>query len=231
MQYADFVELEMLGRQVLLRVDVDLVLDLGDLRADRARADLQPVRAPGQQRVFASHNRCAANWSATCGGLPVAGDDVAAADVEFVVERQRRPAGRRSRPSRSPSAVTIARDAANDAPTAARRCRRRAATAPAATVPAKPRKFWSGRHTHCTGMRKPSCAVVARHVARFRDVRATSGPRTTASPPSAAARCRPQRRQRDAGDVVDAELRGEGAVAVDDVRRRSPGRSRRGPSC
>ena len=33
---------------------------------------------------------------------------------------------------------------------------------PAAMVPAKPRKFESGRHTHCTGMRKPmSCAVRA----------------------------------------------------------------------
>jgi hypothetical protein len=49
----DFIEFEMLGRQVLLRVDIDLVLDFGDRRADRARADLQPVRSPGQQRVFA----------------------------------------------------------------------------------------------------------------------------------------------------------------------------------
>src|SRR3546814_7573236 len=29
------------------------------------------------------------------------------------------------------------------------------ATAPPVTVPAKPRKFWLGRQTHCTGRRKP----------------------------------------------------------------------------
>jgi hypothetical protein len=47
----DLVEVQVLGRQVVLGVDVDLVLDLGDLRADGAAADLQPVRAAGQQRL------------------------------------------------------------------------------------------------------------------------------------------------------------------------------------
>ena len=49
---AHLVELQPLGGQLLLGVHVDLVLDLGDLRADRARADLQPVAATRQQRAL-----------------------------------------------------------------------------------------------------------------------------------------------------------------------------------
>ena len=48
---ANLVQLELLGRQMLERVDVDLVLELGDRRRDGLGAGLQPVRPAGQQRL------------------------------------------------------------------------------------------------------------------------------------------------------------------------------------
>ena len=105
-------------------------------------------------------------------------------------------------------------------------------TAPAAMVPEKPRKVWSGRFTHCTGMRNGPCRRIVSRPARFRDGRAGSGRRyqgmacagsTTLSP------CK--RRDRNAGDVAEAEC----SRRTRDSRPRSletpPGRSSTGPSC
>ena len=68
----DFVEIEVLGRQVFLGVDVDLVLDLGD-RAPTVRAPiLSQYGRPGSIGCSPSHSMCAANWSATSGWLVAA---------------------------------------------------------------------------------------------------------------------------------------------------------------
>ena len=45
--------LQRLGRQLLLRVDVDAVLEIGDLRRNRLGAELQEIGAAGQHRVGA----------------------------------------------------------------------------------------------------------------------------------------------------------------------------------
>ena len=63
----DFVELQRLGRQVLERVDVDLVLELGD----GAGTILVPILIRywrcGSSSSSAIHSKCAANWSETSG--------------------------------------------------------------------------------------------------------------------------------------------------------------------
>ena len=182
-----------LAASVLLRVDVDLVLDLGDRRADRARAELQPVRAPRQQRLFAHPQQVRGELVGDLRRIARGGDDVAAADVDLVGQRQRDGlAGdrdcevaiggrRRARPS-------------NVAPTAARPPRRPARTRPAATVPAKPRKsVWiaASALTHCTGRRKPPSRLRALDLHRLQvlEQRRAAIPRHRA--PSAAACCRP----------------------------------------
>jgi hypothetical protein len=48
----DLVQLQRLGREMLQRVDVDLVLDGRDVGADRTRADLHQIGPPRQHRRF-----------------------------------------------------------------------------------------------------------------------------------------------------------------------------------
>ena len=225
----DFVELELLGREVLLRIDVDLVLDLGHLRADRARADLQPVRASGQQRLFAQPQQVRRELVGDFRRIGCRGDDIATAGVDLVGERQRdRPTAFRAwrdRHRRSRCAVdsraTSRRQ--HDDVVAGR-------IVPAATVPANPRKSWFGRQTHCTGSgsRLPR---LPRHVDRFE----VAEQRRAAIP---------RRRLRalehvvplsgptpDAGDVGDPQLARQFAIRGLDLVERPPGHSRRGPSC
>ena len=123
--------------------------------------------------------------------------------------------------ARSPSAVDDARDARTP-PDGSATTSSPGAHAPAATVPAKPRKSWSGRHTHCTGMRKPMSRASRCDTSTDSRCSSSVGPSYHGI---AAERSQHvvalQRRQRDAGDVRDAELRGQRAVSVDDrVERR-----------
>ena len=78
-----------LGRQVLERVDVHLVLGFGDRRRSLLRADLDPVRSAGKHRLVAHPDD---------GGLELVGDtgqrvgpreDVAAAGIDLVGKRDR----------------------------------------------------------------------------------------------------------------------------------------------
>ncbi len=57
--------------------------------------------------------------------------------------------------ARSPSAVTM-RSTFERRPEGSTTTSSPGATLPATRVPAKPRKFWFGRQTHCTGMRSPA---------------------------------------------------------------------------
>jgi hypothetical protein len=64
----DLVEFQVLGRQVVLGVDVDLVLDLGDLRADGAVPIFSQYGRPGSSGWSSIHSR----WRRT-GRRPPAG--------------------------------------------------------------------------------------------------------------------------------------------------------------
>jgi hypothetical protein len=163
---SDLVQFQPLGGQVLLGVHVDLVLDLGDRRTHGARADLQQVRPPRQQGSSPIHSRCAANWSATSGGSTAAAMTSPRLHVDFIGQRQRdRPAcGSRMRQ------IAIGGDDARDArttPAGSTTTSSPGATVPATTVPAKPRKSWFGRHTHCTGMRRRRFAGITRDLDGF----------------------------------------------------------------
>ena len=224
-----FVELEMLGRQVLLRVDVDLVLDFGDRRADRARADLQPVRSPGQQRVFAEPQQVHRELVRDLRRAAGSGDDVAATDVQFVGERQHdRLAGGRD------LEIAIGGDDARDARTTPRRQRDDVLSGPDRTRGDRAGETAEVlvRATHPLHRHaEAELRGFARHVHGFEmfEQRRTRVPRHRRRALQHVVA--PQRRQRDAGDVLDAELRGEGAVAVDDALEGRLRRSRRGPSC
>ena len=130
----DFVELQVRRRERRLRVDVDLVLERADRRADRARAELQPVRPARQHRPL----RPSTARARRTGRRPAGGSSAAAitsprlmsissASVSITacprlrhVERRRRaPSDARDRrtPSRRQHHDLVARRA---------RCRRRA---------------------------------------------------------------------------------------------------------
>jgi hypothetical protein len=86
---ADLVEFQALGREVLLGVHVDLVLDLGDRRRHGARADLDPVRATRQQRRVIHPQQVRGELVGDFGRALRGGDHVAAADIDFVLQRER----------------------------------------------------------------------------------------------------------------------------------------------
>ena len=190
----DLVEFEVLGGQVFLRVDVDLVLDLGHRRADRARAELQPVRAPRQQRVFAHPQQVRGELVGDLRRTLRAGDHVAAADVEFVGERQRdrlrRPRRGRGRRRRSTMRATFERrpDGSATIVVAGPHLARGNRAGEAAEI--RPWSVRSGRLTHCTGRRKPISAApcAASTCSRYSSTLGPVVPRRRR--PSGAAGCR-----------------------------------------
>ena len=86
--HADLVEIELLGRQVLHRVDVDLVLRLGDRDPDGARAQLEQVGTPRQHRLVGHPHQGALELVGHLGRVLGGGNHVAAGDVHLVLEGQ-----------------------------------------------------------------------------------------------------------------------------------------------
>jgi len=84
----DLVELQVLGGQVLLGVDVDLVLDLGDRGADRARAQLQQVGPARQQALVAHPQQVRGELVGDLRRIDRGGDHVAAAGIDLVGQGQ-----------------------------------------------------------------------------------------------------------------------------------------------
>src|SRR3546814_12415783 len=84
----DLVEFQLLGRQLLLGVDVDLVLDLRDLGAHGAGADLQPVQPAGQQGLGVQPQQVGGELIGDLRRIVGVGDDVAAAGVALVGQGQ-----------------------------------------------------------------------------------------------------------------------------------------------
>jgi hypothetical protein len=87
--HAGLVELQRLGGEVLERVDVDQVLRRGDRGAERARAELDQVRAARQQRLLAHPDHVRLELVGEAGRIVGGADHVAAADVDLVGEGQR----------------------------------------------------------------------------------------------------------------------------------------------
>lgn len=81
--------LQPLGGQPLLRIHIDLVLDLADARGDRARADLEPVRAARQQGGIVHPQQMCGELVGHFRRVVDRSDDVAAADIDLVVQGQR----------------------------------------------------------------------------------------------------------------------------------------------
>ena len=86
---ADLVELEALGGELVECVDVDAVLELGDLRRHGAGADLHQIRAAGQHRVGAHPDEMRGELVGDLRPARRMRKHVAARDVDFVGERQR----------------------------------------------------------------------------------------------------------------------------------------------
>ena len=101
---ADFVQMQGLAGQMVERVDVDLVLQFGDLDAGTVVVPIfRRYWRPGSISSSAIQSRCAANWSETSGRAARRAQNVAARDVDFVGQRQRHGvAGARLRPDRRP---------------------------------------------------------------------------------------------------------------------------------
>ena len=87
--YPDLVQRQALGGQVLLRVHVHAVLDLGDRGHDRARAELEPVGTPRQQRLLAQPQQVAGELVGHLRWRGGRSQHVAAADVDLVGEGER----------------------------------------------------------------------------------------------------------------------------------------------
>ena len=87
--HADLVQLQPLGGEMLQSIDVDPVLRMGDRRGDGLRPDLQPVGPAGEHRLIAHPHDRRLELVGHPGGSIRGGDDVAAADVDLVGQRQR----------------------------------------------------------------------------------------------------------------------------------------------
>ena len=83
---ADVVEMEVLGGEVLVGVDVDAVLDGGDAAGDAARAGLEEVGAAGEERGFAHPDEMGGELVGDRGWGGGGGEDVAAGDVDLLGE-------------------------------------------------------------------------------------------------------------------------------------------------
>ena len=156
--------------------------------------------------------------------------NVAAADVDLVVERQHdRLAGDRwldapREPTRM-RAMRLARpDAATTISSPTRRGRRR-------SCPAKPRKSWFGRLTHCTGRRNGAATDAAARRRRVSRCSSSAGRNTKACArlgvDDVVAGARRDRDRRDVGEVDSsaANAREVGFDALETAPRRKPTRS------
>ena len=85
----DLVELEHLGGDVLERVHVHLIFDVGDGGADGVGAELEPIGAPGQQRLVGHPDQGGLELVGDLRRIVGGGDDIAARAIDFVAERQR----------------------------------------------------------------------------------------------------------------------------------------------
>ena len=114
----------------LKRVDVDLVLELGDRGADGARADLQQIGAAGQQRLLGHPDQMGGELVGDFRPRVGGDEDIAAATVDLAVERQRHGVAGAGR-----GEVAVHGDDAGDRGRSAR-CARRRSSSPGRTVPA-----------------------------------------------------------------------------------------------
>ena len=87
--HADLVQLEPLRGEVLQGIDVHAIFRVGDRRGHGLRPDLQPVGAAREHRLVAHPDDCRLELVGHPGGRIRGGDDVAAADVDLVGQRQR----------------------------------------------------------------------------------------------------------------------------------------------
>ncbi|MND74614.1 hypothetical protein D3C80_662110 [compost metagenome] len=85
---ADAVEFQGLGRQVLQAVHIDPVLEVGAAHADGAATDLHQVRAPGQHRLFVHPHQGRLELVGHRRRRVGQGEHVAAADVDLVGQGQ-----------------------------------------------------------------------------------------------------------------------------------------------
>ena len=214
-----------------------LCLSARHRRADRARAELQPVRATRQQlRLRPSTAR-----ARRTGRRPAADRRRAAITSPRLmsissasIEHHRLARDRDI--DRSPSAAERRARCVERRPDGNTTTASPGFTLPAATVPAKPRKsrpasLRSGRCTHCTGRRKPPSACAALDLHRFQvfEQRRAVVPRHRIAAMHQVVAL--QRRQRDALHVRDAERVRQLACTRPRSRRTRPGRIRPGPSC
>ena len=85
----DLVELEVRGRDVLERIHVDLVLELGHLRRRQHGPDLQEIGSARQHRLLAHPDDMGGKLLGDRGPRIVGGDHIAAADIDLLGKRQR----------------------------------------------------------------------------------------------------------------------------------------------
>jgi len=133
--------------------DIDLVLGLSRGGTDRAGPDLEQIRPPGQHLLLAHpHDGGLETGPATAGADVATARTVAPADVHLVGQRDcDGPAdhGLGEIAVEGDSRATVL-----SRPEGSTRTRSPGRTVPPTTMPEKPRKSWSGRLTHCTGIRK-----------------------------------------------------------------------------
>ena len=152
----DLVQRQRGRREMLERVDVDLVLQPRDARGNVTGPEAHQIRALGQHRLVRHPDDMGGELVDDLGAALGVRQHVAARDVDVVREGERH---RLSRPAsaRSPSAVTI-RATEDSCPEDATTMRSPGRTVPDTTVPESPRKSRFGRLTHCTGNRKGFCS-------------------------------------------------------------------------
>ena len=117
---ADLVALQARRRQVRLGVRINAMLDLGDLRAQRARRGFQQVTPARQQCRIVQPQQVAGELRGDLRRLRDIGDHVAARHVNLVGERERDRLVGLGGLSRSPSATDHARHVRTLAAKAAR---------------------------------------------------------------------------------------------------------------
>jgi hypothetical protein len=86
--HADFVQGQRLGGDVLERIDVDLVLEIADLRIDGTRADLEEVRPTRQHRLVRHPDDRRLELVRDLGRRRRGRDHIAAGDVDLVDQGQ-----------------------------------------------------------------------------------------------------------------------------------------------
>ena len=147
----NLVELERARCEMLEGIDVDLVLDRGDVSAGPRRADAHQVGAAGQKRLLSKPDDVSCKRIGDLWARARLDEKVPACHVDFLGESDRHGI-----PGARLVEIPVSRyDASDRAALAGRRDEHLAAFAarPAAMVPENPRKSWLGRSTSCTGKR------------------------------------------------------------------------------